>query len=239
MYKKTILTLAVLALASVTALAASKDVVEGVVLSKDGRRAMITKRTKSVTQKGPSDAGLVKIFDNIGSVYAKGTYWCCSGNAIFGPAAISGIPETWQAAAFTPSANHAVTRIKVAVSLIQGTNELILSLNNDASGVPGAAIKTWNLKSLPAIGTCCTVKIKSDAAGIPVSAGQQYWIVLSTNKNNPDTFAIWDDNDTDEVDPAPVAFYCSADQSGSCGTNDAWTFLQLQQSPAFAVLGSN
>jgi hypothetical protein len=238
MRKKTILTLAVLALASVTVLAASKNGTEGVVLSKDGRRVMVMKRAQSVAQKPSSDAGLVTIFSNL-SRDSKATYWCCSGNAITGPTAIPGFPEEWLAAAFTPSANHTVTKIKVAASLLQGTNALVLSLNSDASGVPGTAIKTWNLKGLVASGTCCTLAVRSDAAGIPVTAGTQYWIVLSTNSKDPDTYAFWADNDTDEVDPVPVGFYCSADQGGSCGTNDAWTVLQQPLSPAFAVLGSN
>jgi hypothetical protein len=234
MCKKTLLTLTVLALASLTALAASKD---GIVLSKDGRMVTATKATSSVMRTGSSDAGLVKIFDNL-SIYAKGTYWCCSGYTITGPSAISGFPEIWTAAAFTPSANHTVTKIKVAVGLIQGTNGLVLSLYNDASGVPGTALKSWNISGLPNFGSCCVVETRSDAAGIAVTGGTQYWVVLKTGPKDATTFAAFNVNDTDQVDPAPAAQYCSADKGGSCNTNDAWSAFSSVPGLAFAVLGN-
>jgi len=236
MCKKTLLTLIVLALASVTAFAAGRD---GVITTKDGRMTIATKRTPSVTRTASSDAGLVKIFDNIGTAYPKGSYWCCGGYTITGPTAISGFPEFWSAAAFTPSANHTVTKIKVAVGYVEGTNGLVLGLYNDASGVPGTAIKTWNLTGLPNFGSCCTVEEKGDSAGIAVTAGTQYWIVLKTNSKDSNTYAAFNLNDTDQVDPAPAAQYCSADKGGSCSKNDAWTAFSSQPGLAFAVLGSN
>jgi hypothetical protein len=239
MCKKAILTLAVLALASVTVFAVNKDGVDGVVLSKDGRRAIVTKGAQSVTRMTPSnDTTLVKIAGNLATAYPKGSYWCCSGFTLTGPTALSGFPEFWEAVPFTPSANHTITKVKVAVSLIQGTNGLVLSLYNDASGLPGTAIKTWQLKNVPNIATCCTVETKG-TIGIPVTAGTQYWVVVKTDANDPDTFAVWNDNDTNQVDASPVAFYCSQDVSGSCNNNDAWTTFQAVQGPAFAVLGSN
>jgi len=235
MFKKTLLTLTVLALASLTAFAASKD---GIIVSKDGRMVITTKPTAAATRSDASEPGLVKIFDNLSS-YAKATYWCCSGYTIAGPSAISGFPEFWTAAAFTPSANHTVTKVKVAVGFIEGTNGLVLSLYTDASGVPGTAIKSWNISGLPNFGSCCVVESRSDAAGIAVTGGTQYWIVLKTNKKDATTFAAWNVNDTDEIDSTTFAQYCSDDQGGSCGTNDAWTAFSTTQGLAFAVLGSN
>ena len=63
MRKKILLTLTVLALASVTAFAASQ---EGVVISKDGRTTIATKRTPSTVRTEPNDPSLVTIYDNIG-----------------------------------------------------------------------------------------------------------------------------------------------------------------------------
>jgi hypothetical protein len=236
MCKRTLLTLTVLALASVTVFAAAKD---GIVLSKDGRTVTTTNRTPSVKRTVDSDAGLVKIFDNIGTAYPKGSYWCCEGYTIFGPTAISGAPEYWEAGAFTPSANHTVTKVKVAVGYVEGANALVLGLYSDANGVPGTAIKTWHLSNMPGFGSCCIVETKRDGAGIPVTAGTQYWIVLKTNKNSSNTFAAWNVNDTDQVDSAPTAFWCSADKGGSCGSsNDVWTPGQSIPGPAFGVLGN-
>ena len=237
MCKRTLLTLIVLALASVTVFAAGKD---NAVLSRDGRTTIATKRAQAVTRTtAPSDAALVKIFDNIGTAYPKGTYWCCEGYTITGPTALSGFPEYWEAGAFTPSANHTVTKVEVAVGFVEGTNGLVLSINNDASGVPGTAIKSWSLSGLPTFGSCCVVEARGDSAGIPVTAGTQYWIVLKTNSKESTTWAAFNVNDTDEVDAAPTAFYCSQDKGGSCSNNDKWTAGRSVPGPAFAVLGSN
>jgi len=233
MCKKMLLTLTVLALASLTAFAAS----DGVVISKDGRKTIATKRVPGVVRSESSDAGLVKIFDNIGTAYPKGSYWCCEGYTITGPTALSGFPEYWEAGAFTPSANYTVTKVEAAVGFVEGVNGLVLSLYNDASGVPGTPIKSWALTGLPTFGSCCVVETKSDSAGIPVTSGTQYWIVLKTNAKETTTWAAFNVNDTDQVDPAPTAFYCSQDVSGSCGNNDKWTASQSIPGPAFAVLG--
>ncbi|MGA8490770.1 MAG: choice-of-anchor R domain-containing protein [Terriglobales bacterium] len=236
MCKKTLLTLTVLALASLTAFAASKD---GIVLSKDGRIVTATKPTKSITHTPSSDAGLVKIYDNIGSAYPKGTYWCCEGYTIFGPTAISGAPEYWEAGAFTPKANRTVTSVRVAVGYVEGYNGLVIGLYADANGVPGTAIKTWSVTGLPNFGSCCAVVEAKDSAGIPVTARTQYWIVLKTNKKSSSTFAAWNVNDTDQVDPTPTAFWCSDDKGGSCGSsNDVWAAGSSVPGPAFAVLGN-
>lgn len=233
MCKKTLFTLTLLALASVTVFAANRD---GAVVSKDGRTTIVTKRTPSVTRTVSNDAGLVEIFNNIGTAYPKGSYWCCEGATITGATALSGFPEYWEAGAFTPSANHTVTKVKVAVGYVEGTNGLVLGLYSDASGVPGTPIKTWKLSGLPNFGSCCTVESKGDSAGVPVKSGTQYWIVLKTNKSESNTWAAWNVNDTDQVDPAPAAFYCSS-TSGGCGSNNAWTATESVPGPAFAVLG--
>ena len=161
MCRKTLLTLATLALTSLTAFAAPKG---DVVISKDGRMISVTNGVHSVTRVAPSDAGLVTIFDNIGKAYPKGTYWCCQGYGITGPDASGRSPEFWLAVAFTPSDNYMVTRVEVAISHFAGSNELVLSLNNDASGLPGTAIRTWNMTDMPLFGSCCTIQTKDDAA---------------------------------------------------------------------------
>ena len=236
MSKKMLLTLTVLALASATAFAASND---GVTLSRDGRTTIATKPGTAVVRTPSSDAGLVKIFSNIGTAYPKGTYWCCTGATIFGPTAASGAPEFWEAAGFTPTANHTVTKIEIAVGFVQGTNGLVLTVNEDSGGVPGKVIKTYALTNLPTFGSCCVVATKTDSTGISVTKGKQYWIVLKTNKKESNTWAAWNLNDTDEVDPFPVAFWCSSDKGGNCGTNnDKWIASQSHPDLAFAVLGN-
>ena len=97
--------------------------------------------------------------------------------------------------------------------------------------MPGKALKTWNVSGLPRFGTCCTLVVRSDSSGIRVSAGQQYWVVLSTNNHELDTVDAWNVIDTDQVDPATVATYP--------GTNNRWNAFQTTPGLAFAVKGSN
>ena len=230
--KKALLTLVVLALSGLTGFAAQKDKDE-VVTGRDGRTMFIPRRSQAFTQGAPSGAGLVKIFNNLARVYPKGAYSCCDGFTVEGSAAD---PEFWQAAAFKPTVNHTVTLIEVAVSLNGGADEVILSLNNDANGLPGKAIRTWHLTGLPAAGTCCTIEAVTDAAGIPITGGTRYWIVLKP-KSGSDTQAVWNLNDTNQVDPIKGAFYCSS-QSGVCLNNRKWTVEPRLPGLAFAVFGS-
>ncbi len=227
---KALLILAALALVGLTGFAAEKD---EVVTSPDGRTMFIPRRSQAFTRGAPSGAGLVKIFNNLARVYPKGAYSCCDGFTVEGSAAD---PEFWQAAAFKPTVNHTVAMIEVAVSLNGGADEVILSLNNDANGLPGKAIRTWHLTDLPAAGTCCTIEAVTDAAGIPITAGTRYWIVLKPTSGS-DTQAVWNLNDTNQVDSIKGAFYCSS-QSGVCQNNRKWTVEARLPGLAFAVFGS-
>jgi hypothetical protein len=235
MFSKKLLISTALVFAGATAIAAAQNdvVVRGNGTTVWGKHAMMT----VVTEPAPSfkttnikDSGLVTIFSNLAAKYPKGQYWCCTGYNVMGPG--SGVGEQWMAAAFTPGADHTVTRIEVAVGYSQqGTNGVVLSLNRDNNGVPGKALKTWNASGLPRFGDCCTVVVKGDKSGIPVSAGKQYWVVLTTNSNEKDTVDAWNVDDTNQVDAATVATYP--------GTSNQWKAFQTTPGLAFAVKGSN
>jgi hypothetical protein len=183
----------------------------------------------------------VTIYSNLAVKDPNGVYWCCSGIYVNGPTAIANTAESWKAVAFTPTANHVVTRIAVAAGHLAGTNGLVLSLNSDKDGEPGRAIKNWNLSALPNINSCCTLQVvKTDRSGIPVSAGVQYWVVLKTNKNQENAWATWDLNVASQlVSISPTAVYCSADVSGTCpaNLNDKWRPGGFQPAFAFGVFG--
>lgn len=200
------------------------------VWGRHARMTVVTEAAPSFTTTNLNDSGLVTIFNNLAAVYPKGEYWCCTGYNVMGPN--SGAGTQWMAAAFTPHADHTVTKIEVAVGYSQqGTNGVVVSLNGDNNGVPGQALKTWNALGLPRFGTCCTLVAKSDSAGIPVSAGKQYWVVLTTNHNEQDTVDAWNVIDSNQVDSATVATYP--------GTNNRWNAFQTTPGLAFAVKGSN
>src|SRR6266853_1977570 len=190
----------------------------------------IPSTNSSDTKTNTPDSGLVKIFSNLASEYPNGQFWCCTGYNIMGPS--SGIGEQWMAAAFTPHANHTVTKISVAVGYSQGTtNGAVLSLRQDNNGVPGTTLKGWTLSALPVFGTCCALAEASDPSGIPVSRGQQYWVVLRTNANQLDTVDAWNVDDTDQVHSRKLAVFP--------GVHNAWYVFHATPGLAFSVEGSN
>jgi len=235
MFSNKFLVSTVLLCAGATAIAAAQNDVTvrsngTTIWGTHARMTVVTEPSRSRTKTNLKDSGLVTIFNNLAAKYPKGQYWCCSGYNVMG--SNSGVGEQWMAAAFTPAANHTVTTIQVAVGYSQGkTNGVVLSLNSDNNGVPGKALKTWNASGLPRFGTCCTLLVKSDSAGIPVSAGKQYWVVLSTNSQEQDTVDGWNVIDSNQVDAATVATFP--------GTNNKWNAFQTTPGLGFAVKGSN
>ena len=192
------------------------------------KMSIVSSPVRSFTRTEINDSSLVTIFSNLAARYPKGAYWCCQGYNVMG--SNSGVGEQWMGAAFTPKADHTVTKIAVAAGYSQqGTNGIVVSINDDNNGVPGQALQTWNVTGLPRFGDCCAVVVVSDASGIPVSAGKQYWIVLSTNNNETSTVDGWNVNDTDQVDLQTLASY----------TNGRWTAFQATPNVGFAVIGSN
>src|SRR5262249_21786353 len=159
------------------------------------------------TEEGSDDPTLVTIFSNLASKYPKGEYWCCSGYNVTGPN--SSFAEQWMAAAFTPDADHTVTKIQVAAGWAEGANRIVISLNEDTNGIPGTALKTWNVSGLPFFGTCCTLLKVSSRIGIPVSGGQQYWVMLSTNDSELNTVDAWNVSCADQIDEATLASFTS------------------------------
>jgi hypothetical protein len=233
MFSKKFLVTSMLVLAGATTIVAAQNdpavrATGATVWGKHAKMTLVAEPTQPRTPTNIKDSGLVTIFSNLATKYPKGEYWCCTGYNVMGPAQ----GEQWMAAAFTPTADHTVTTIEVAVGYSQqGTNGVVVSLNRDNNGVPGKALKTWNASGLPRFGTCCTLVAKSDSTGIPVSAGKQYWVVLSTNSKEQDTVDAWNVIDTDQVDSATVATFP--------GTNNHWNAFQTTPGLAFAVKGSN
>src|SRR5262249_33271166 len=84
--------------------------------------------------------------------------------------------------------------IQVGATHLQGTNALVVSLNEDRNGHPGKVLHTWHFKNLPVVWSCCTLQTAKYAQGIPVKKGKLYWVVLRPNKLYQDTWDIWADN---------------------------------------------
>ena len=229
--KSLISTTLVLAGASAIAAAQNDRVLRGngiTVLGTHAKMTFVIEPGRSSPAKTKlNDSGLVTIFSNLAAKYPKGEYWCCGGYNVMGPG--QNLGEQWMAGAFTPRTNHTVTRLEIAVGWSQqGPNGVVVSLNLDNNGVPGKVLKKWNASGLPRFGDCCRLLVESDGAGIPVSGGKQYWVVLSTNSSEKDTVDGWNFNDTDQVDMVTDASF----------TGTKWTVFQTTQGVAFAVKGN-
>lgn len=209
------------------------------VIGPDGHTLIITRSTHdgrpAGTPAGPGGSNV--IFDNIGDAYPLGAYWCCSGVVVSGANAISGFPEYWEAAAFTPQSDATISKIVVAMSYVSGENNFTLNLMDDDGGLPGATIASWKIKDLPQYGGCCVVATKKQL-NLPVLAGTQYWLAITTRKKS-DAYGAWNRNDTDQVNGVNRAIWCS-DPNGGCGAgNNLWSSINDPPALAFAVYSAN
>jgi len=221
--------LVVLAMA-VSALAADRS---NLILNSTG--VMVKHPSKVITPAAPPDPDLKTIAGTL-SDYPYGVFFCCYGYYITGLTNELGVvPEYWQAVPFTPSANMTVKEVEASVVWAEGTNQVVLSLNSDASGLPGSVIQKWTVKDLATIGTCCQLATGKSKAGIPVTQGTQYWVAVSTNSKDTNMFSAWEVNSTD-MRTHPFASYCDDSKQGSCNGTTGWYAVEGLL-PGFAVLG--
>jgi len=218
-----LLVLSALTLAGIASLAAAGR--HGIVLSQDGR-TVITKQSPSHITPFVEPVALTTIAGNL-SKYPNGVYFCCYGNTISGPNSALGTAY-WAAIPFTPTADTSVRAIEVSVGYIEGANGVTISLNADASGVPGAQIAGGDVLGLQPYGDCCQLAVAKGRGGVPVNAGTQYWVVVSTSSNLSTAFDAWAFNSTD-MRALPIAFYSSS--SGVWGASQSLL-------PGYAVLGN-
>jgi hypothetical protein len=182
--------LGILVLANVGAWAqASRD---GVIRLNGGRTAILMRApAQPVTPAVLPSSKLVKIYSTLGK--GDNVYSTLSGFGVLGTNTGQPWPEM-VGNGFRPKADHVVTEVQVGGTYYQGTNALVMSLNQDNHGVPGKALHTWHFSNLPAIWSCCTLQTGKYAKGIPVKKGKLYWVVLSPNPQFQDTWDIWADN---------------------------------------------
>jgi hypothetical protein len=220
-----VVVLSVLTLVGVVALAAGGH--HGIVTSQDGRLSMTQRGSNHVTAGEPSVAGLTLIAGNL-SKYPYGVYFCCYGYTISGPESFLGTAY-WAAVPFTPTTNMSVRALEASVGWgSSGTEGVTLSLNSDANGVPGGALASADLTNLGDFGDCCVLAVAKDPAGVPVVAGTQYWLVVSTSATFANTFDAWAFNSTDMREDYAVAFYNSS--SGAWSASEGLL-------PGYAVYG--
>src|SRR5580692_8146148 len=120
MFSKKLLVSVVLLLIGATAIAVAQNDLAvrsngTMVWGKHARMTLVAEPAPTRTTTNFKDSGLVAIFSNLAAKYPKGQYWCCSGYNVMGPSQ----GEQWMAAAFTPRADHTVTRIEIAAGWSQ------------------------------------------------------------------------------------------------------------------------
>ncbi|HWY59455.1 MAG TPA: choice-of-anchor R domain-containing protein [Terriglobales bacterium] len=183
---RSLLCLAILALASVAAFA-GQSTKDGVIIINGGKEAVATHVQTPFHATNPNSTKLKTIYSNLGtgtSVYNPGSGW-----TVCGPN--SGICTQWVAIPFTPKARALVTKISAAVGWFTGTKEVVISLNQDSGGKPGKAIHKWHFKNMETFGQCCNLDTVKSKTGLAVRKGKQYWVVASTDTTDADIGAAW------------------------------------------------
>jgi hypothetical protein len=201
--------------------------------SQDGRFVMATTAPTHITPAPSEDPSLKVIAGNF-STYPKALYFSIWGETV--DQGVNGFPyQTWAAVAFTPATNATVTKIETSAGRQGGgTAGFELSLWDDAGGAPGKPIRSTHVSNLPAYGQCCSVSVVTYKTGVPVKAGTQYWVVVSTTAEDTDVYA-WAFNSTD-MSAHPTAFWCN-NSPQDCGSDEGkWTVSQYVQY-GFNVLG--
>ena len=84
--------------------------------------------------------------------------------------------QTAAAMAFTPQADFNVHEIRLALTNIEGSEKSTVTLHADANGIPGQLLAKFKLMTMPEFGKCCATRAVSSEEGIPISAGQTYWV---------------------------------------------------------------
>src|SRR4029077_9390168 len=106
---------------------------DGVITINGGRNTVLMRAPwETITPSLPVSSNLVTIYSNLG----RGTnaYNAIAGVGILGPDAGQPWPES-VGNGFRPKADHIVTEIQVGATHVQGTNTLLVSLNENNNGI--------------------------------------------------------------------------------------------------------
>jgi hypothetical protein len=201
MIKQLVLGCAVGALLSTSCLAATKD---NTMISADKKITYMMPHygfsaPNYVMRKGGS-----VVYSNIASLYPNGLYFPFYGLTISGPT--SPVGSTIEAAvAFTPTANVTANEVEAGIGFVAGVNGVVMSIYSDASGLPGSSLMDFKASGLPAFGTCCELATGKSKKGVALTAGTQYWFVISTNAAESSTWVAANAETTDTVNSGLAA----------------------------------
>ena len=79
------------------------------------------------------------------------------------------------------SGNQPVSQVDFAVGYVVSSDSFNASIWTDVAGQPGTQVTNanWNLSTTTMIGTCCSLATVTGIAGVNLTGGQQYFMVLA------------------------------------------------------------
>lgn len=162
-------------------------------------------------------------------------YFSIFGNTI--DQGVNGYPFLiWQGNAFTPTVSATATEISVGLGdLDSGHGSIQLSLYSDSNGIPGTELATGTATNVQDYGTCCGATTATLSSGVALTAGTQYWVVVSTTAQETDIYG-WNFNTTN-MSAEPAAEFCQG-SSTYCGNNSGVWVPYVYVQNAFQVLGN-
>jgi len=145
-----------------------------------------------------SSAHASVLYNNLNANPAS-RYNCCLSYTIEGT---NPGPFFAQGFSFTPSATEGLQQVDIALQIFGGTDLVVVTLNANNAGLPGAVLETWNVSGLPAPASCCVLQTLLPAVPLTLTFGTTYWLVATPGA--ADTFAGWPVNNTGAKGPRAV-----------------------------------
>ncbi len=192
-------------------------------LSQDRRMTTATGPAGHYVKSPPPAAGGTLIAGNLGTYYPKGTYFPLEGYTISGATSAVG-QEIELAVPFTPAATASYAGARIGIGYVGGADGVSIALYSDNGGLPGTALDSGIAVNLEPFGGCCGVASVAAKNSVTLTAGTQYWLVVSTA---PTGWEAWNLNTTDEVDTLGIAVNQGA----------GWAASFAYPGPAYAVYG--
>lgn len=130
-------------------------------------------------------------YNNLGN---PPSYNCCQGWTIGGASSQVGLTE--DAMGFTAMAGGNVSQIDVGLGWVNGENGATISLWTSSNNTPGTELGSWAVSNQPVFGSSSTELTTVMVTGVTITAGQQYFLVITGNDS---TWDAWNLNSTNDV----------------------------------------
>ena len=128
------------------------------------------------------------LYSNLGT--GTDVYNCCQGWTISGTGTL-GVSFT-AANEFQVTYSGNPVQIDVAVGYVTGVDSFYLNIDADNGGQPGAVLASFtNLSSSTYFGDCCGLISIVGIAGLSLSTGTNYWMVLGPTDSSSTTWGGW------------------------------------------------